>query len=158
MNISQDLLKMSCFHDYAHLTDLFLGIQMGLQVCFSVEGEDNENNICCGVSCKFKIFFSHPVKDQQIVLMLMMVLRAVSSADGFRVGTLEDMSHILLFLLLVCQGLCVVLPPGWSWRQEEWDSRREKVEEEKEKLGRGKEKHPGFTFTQSLLQVEEGSG
>lgn len=72
MNISQDLLKMSCFHDYAHLTDLFLEIQMGLQVCFSVEGEDNENNICCGVSRKFKIFFfSHPVKDQQIVLMLM---------------------------------------------------------------------------------------
>lgn len=48
---------MSCFHDYAHLMDLFLEIQMGLQVCFSVEGEDNENNICCVVSRKFKVFF-----------------------------------------------------------------------------------------------------
>lgn len=66
------------------------------------------------------------------------VLCAISTAGGFRVGTLEDMSHILLFLLLVCQGLCVVPPPGWSWREEEWDSRREKVEEKKEKLGRGK--------------------
>lgn len=62
--------------------------------------------------------------------------------------SLEDMSHVLLLLLLVCQGLCVVSPPGWSWSEEEWESGREKVEEKKEKLGEGKEK----------CQVEEGSG
>lgn len=46
MNISQDLLKTSCFHDYTHLMDLFL--RMSLKVCFSAEGEDNENNNYCG--------------------------------------------------------------------------------------------------------------
>jgi len=49
MSVSQDLLKMSCFHDYTHLTGLFLGTQMALKVSFSTEGEDNENNKDCGV-------------------------------------------------------------------------------------------------------------
>lgn len=50
-------------------------------------------------------------------------------------GTLEDTSHVLLFLLLVCQGMCVMLPS--SWREEEWEKWKKRKNE------KGERKMPG---------------
>ena len=73
------------------------------------------------------------------------VLCAISSAGGLQSGETRGAvaQSILLFLLLECQDLCVVSPPGWSWGEEEWEARREKVEEERGKVGRGKKKVAG---------------
>lgn len=124
MNISQDWLKMSCFHDYTRLMDLFLGIQMGLQVCSSAERGDNENNNRCGVG-----------SDES-------PLNCADSTKALCAGGVQTQGTtaqgILVCLLLVYQDFYVVSPPGWSWREEEWEGRREKVEGERGEAGREK--------------------
>lgn len=130
MNISQDWLKMSCFHDYTRLMDLFLGIQMGLQVCFSAEPGNNENNNYCGVGSD-----ESPLNcgDSTKVLCAGGVQSQGATAQS-----------VSFCLLVVFQDFCAwcQLRAG-AGEKRNWEGRREKVEGEKLGGEVGREKANG---------------